>query len=164
MLGVGPMSAPPVLQGLQRWQPPVDARPWAIKGWRIRHSLDIAAQQRVPCALAIGGHLHVHEQCLIEGDVEVRNRLHLGHGCQVNGNLRSKGDMSIDPGCRIQGLLMTEGRLHLSPGVVIGSAQEPVNVFADVIDIVGPVLIHGRVDARTVGAVALVWPGASHPQ
>ena len=164
ILGVGPIPPHSLSLDLERWQPPIDARPWENKGWHIGHSINIPLQLRVPCALDIRGQLRVEEHCVIEGDVRVRNHLHLGSRCHVYGNLLCTGDMRIDSDCCIQGLLMAEGQLHLSPGVVIGSAQKPVSVCADVIEVVGPVLVHGRVHARTRGAIALALPFCGSPE
>lgn len=168
VLGAGPVDEPVIPQDLQRWQPPVGARPWAQRGWQIGHSLDIAAAQRVPCALYVRGHLQVQRHCLIVGDLKARQTLRLGPGCHVHGQLLSEGDMHIGPGCCIQGAVSAQGRLHLAPGVVIGSVQHPVSVSADVIEVVGPVRVHGVVRARVQGSIAL--PSGrdihlvSHPQ
>lgn len=156
VLGAGPICPSTAPQHLERWQPPVGVRPWGVKGWRIGHSLGIPQAQWVPCALAVRGQLDVHGHCVFEGDVQVRNSLRMGPGCHVNGNLLSEDDMRIDPGCCIQGLVMAEGKLHLSPGVVIGSPQHPVSVCADVIQVVGPVFIHGSVHARIQGGIDLL--------
>ena len=156
LLGAGraPVHAPP--QGCERWQPPAGARPWGMRGWQIGHSLNIPSAQRVPCALAVRGQLSVHDHCAVEGDIRVRDSLRLGPGCSVKGDLFSEGDIHIGPDCGIQGLVMAEGKLQLSPGVVIGTPRQPVSVCADVIEVVGPVLVHGSVHARIQGAIALL--------
>ena len=162
LLGAGPMPAWAAAQSLERWQPPAGARPWGLKGWRIGHALDIPRAHRVPCALAVRGRLDVHSQCLIEGDLLTGNSLRLGPGCDVRGNLLSEGDMRIETGCSVHGLVMAEGKLLLSPGVVIGSPRQPVRVCADVIEVKGPVLVHGSVHARLQGAIALPPTLAMH--
>ena len=105
-------------------------------------------------ALVVRGRLSVQGPCLIEGDIKAREGLRLGAGTQVQGNLFSEGDLWLEAGCRVRGLVVTEGRLHLDPGVVIGSPNAPVSVCADVIDVHGPVLVHGSVQARLTGSVA----------
>lgn len=157
VLGAGRVPAsslPTETPALTRWQPPVSARPWGLKGWHIGHHLDIPSGQRVPSSLVVRGQLHVHGPGSIEGDIKARDSLRLGPRCHVQGNLFSEGDIHIGPDCQISGLVMAEGRLHLSPGVVIGSPQQPVSVCADVIQADGPVLIHGSVHARIQGDVA----------
>lgn len=138
---------------LQRWQPPLGARPWGVRGWHIGHRLDIASHRHVPCSVVVRGALHIQGPSWIEGDIKARESLRLGPQCHVNGNLFSEGDIRIGSGCHLAGLVMAEGRLQLSPGVVIGSPQQPVSVCADVIDVQGPVLIHGSVHARIHGSV-----------
>lgn len=156
LLGAGPLPVPTEAQVSERWQPPCGARPWGLRGWQIGHSLNIAQAQRVPCALAVRGQLNVLGHCAMEGDIRVRNGLRLGPGCSVHGDLFSEGDIHIDPDCCVHGMVMAEGKLHLSPGVVIGTPRLPVSVCADVIEVVGPVLIHGSVHARIQGAIALM--------
>ena len=155
VLGADAIPLPPPLPNLERWQPPLDARPWAMQGWHVARALDIPPGQRVPCALAVRGPLHVHGPSLMEGDVRVRDSLRLGPNCHVRGNLLSGGDIRIGPGCSVRGLVMAEGKLHLSPGVVIGSPLQLVSVCADVIQADGPVQIHGTVHARIHGGISL---------
>lgn len=157
ILGAGTMPLPAPLPALERWQPPIDARPWGLQGWHVARALDIAPGQRVPCALAVRGQLHVRGPGVMEGDVRVRDSVRLGAGSHVRGNLFSGGDIRIGPGCSVRGLVMAEGKLHLSPGVVIGSPQQLVSVCADVIEAEGPVQIHGTVHARILGLIAH-WP------
>ena len=65
-----------------------------------------------------------------------------------------EGDIRLDAGCHVSGLVMAEGSLHLATGVVIGTPDLPVSVCADVIEVRGPVLVHGSVQARIGGSVA----------
>lgn len=155
VLGADAIPLPAPLPNMELWQPPKDARPWAMQGWHVARALDIPPGQRVPCALAVRGTLHVHGPGLMEGDVRVRDSLRLGPNCHVRGNLLSGGDIRIGPGCSVRGLVMAEGKLHLSPGVVIGSPLQLVSVCADVIQADGPVQIHGTVHARIHGNISL---------
>lgn len=154
MLGSGAMPAPSVQPTLQRWQPPAGARPWGLHGWHIGHHLDIPANQLVPCSLVVRGRLRALGPGRIEGDIKARDGLHLGPGTELQGNLFCEGDVWLDAGCSVSGLVMAEGSLHLAPGVVIGTPQHPVSVCADVMDVRGPVLVHGSVQARIRGSVA----------
>jgi hypothetical protein len=45
--------------------------------------------------------------------------------------------------------------VQISSDVLIGNVQVPVNVCADVIEVVGPVLVHGSLQARTRGVIAM---------
>lgn len=150
----GPMPAalPPSVR-LTRWQPPPEARPWGLRGWRIGQHLDIAERQLVPCALVVRGRVSMQGPGRIEGDVRARGRLRLGAGIQVQGNLFSEQDIWLEEGCHVSGLVRAEGRLHLSPGVVIGQPERHVSVCADVIDVHGPVHLHGSIEARLQGRV-----------
>jgi len=161
LLGCGPMPAALPLPGLQRWQPPPGARPWGVHGWHIGHHLVIGADQLVPCTLVVRGRLSIQGPGQIEGDLKARDELHLGAGTRVLGNLFSEGDIWLGPGCSVSGLVMAEGRLHLAPGVEIGTTHKPVSVCADLIEVHGPVLVHGSVQARLGGSVACVDVPAS---
>ena len=154
LLGSGPMPTAPELPALHRWQPPPGARPWGAHGWHIGHHLDIPADQLVPCSLVVRGRLTTQGPGRIEGDLKARDGLHLGPGTSVRGNLFCEGDIRLDAGCHVSGLVMAEGSLHLATGVVIGTPDLPVSVCADVIEVRGPVLVHGSVQARIGGSVA----------
>ena len=147
---------------LVRWQPPAGARPWGLRGWRIGQHLDIAARQLVPCALVVRGRLSMQGPGRIEGDVRARGPLRLGAGIHVQGNLFSEQDIWLDEGCHVSGLVRAEGRLHLSPGVVIGQPDRPVSVCADVIDVHGPVHLHGSIEARLHGSVFAGRSASAH--
>jgi len=154
LLGIGTVPAPAALNGLQRWQPPADARPWGVQGWHIAHHLEIAAGQFVPCSLVVRGRLHTQGGSRILGNIKARDGLHLGPDTQVQGNLFSEGDIWLGAGCNVSGLVMAEGRLHMAPGVVIGSPEHNSSLCADFIDVHGPVRVHGSVQARLGGQVA----------
>lgn len=152
---LGPGMPAPVRQALelQRWQPPATARPWGVTGWHIPHDLNIPAGQLVPCSLVVKGRLTLQAHSRLLGDIKTRGRMHIGTGCQVTGNLFSEEDIELDSGSHVSGVVMAEGRLQLAPDVVIGRPHLPVSVCADVIDVQGPVLIHGSVQARIQGHV-----------
>ncbi len=154
LLGSGPMPTQAALPPLHRWQPPAGARPWGVHGWHIGHHLDIPAEQLVPCSLVVRGRLRTLGPGRIEGDLKARDGLHLGPDTHVRGNLFCEGDVWLDAGCHVSGLVMAEGSLHLAAGVVIGTPQLPVSVCADVIEVHGPVLVHGSVQARIGGSVS----------
>ena len=154
VLGSGPMPVPPSLPALHRWQPPAGARPWGLQGWHIGHHLDIPADQLVPCSLVVRGRLSTQGSGRIEGDLKARDGVHLGPGTHLLGNLFGEDDIWLDAGCTVSGLVMAEGTLHLAPGVVIGTPQHPVSVCADVIEVRGPVVVHGSLQARIGGSVA----------
>ncbi len=157
----GPMpTALPPAERLMRWQPPVGARPWGLRGWYIGQHLDIAERQLVPCALVVRGRMSMQGPGRIEGDVRARGRLRLGAGIRVQGNLFSEQDIWLGEGCQVSGLVRAEGRLHLAPGVVIGQPERPVSVSADVIDVHGPVHLHGSIEARLQGSVLPGWSTA----
>ena len=154
LLGNGPMPAPADLPALQRWQPPASARPWGLHGWHIGHHLDIPTNQLVPCSLVVRGRLKTQGPGRIEGDLKARDSLHLGPGTRIQGHLFCEGDIWLGEGCSVSGLVMAEGTLHLAAGVEIGKPDLPVSVCADVIEVHGPVLVHGSVQARIGGSVA----------
>lgn len=154
VLGSGPMPQRPVMPELHRWQPPAGARPWGVHGWHIGHHLDIPADQLVPCSLVVRGRLCTRGPGRIEGDLKARDSLRLGPGTHLQGNLFCEGDVWLDAGCSVSGLVMAEGALHLAPGVVIGTPDHPVSVCADVVEVHGPVHVHGSVQARIGGSVA----------
>lgn len=155
LLGSGPMPLAPDEPALSPWQPPASASPWGAAGWRIGQRLDIGAHRRVPGSLVVLGRLNMLGPGRIEGDLKVHKDLHLGAGVCVQGNLLGEGDIWLDTGCQVHGLVVTEGVLHLAPGVVIGTPGTPASVCARVIEVQGPVLVHGSVLAREGGQVAL---------
>ena len=153
LLGNGALAPSAPWPALQRWQPPPAARPWGLNGWFIPHDLKVPAGHLVPCSLVVRGRLWLEGNCRVQGDIKAQSGLHIGQACQVQGNVFSEGDIHLDEASRVSGVVMAEGHLHLSPHVVIGHPRQPVSVCADVIDVHGPVQVHGALQARITGQV-----------
>lgn len=161
VLGEGALLPAPTLPALQRWQPPIGARPWGSRGWLIPHDLHIPPGQRVPCTLVVHGRCTLQGPGLLEGDIKARDGLHLGAGVRVHGSLFCEGDIRLDTGSQVSGVVMAEGRLQLAPQVAIGTLQQPVSVCADVIDVRGPAQVHGTLQARVRGRIAPAAPAST---
>lgn len=160
VLGDGRPSPAPVMKmsPLLRWQPPSGARPWGVNGWHIPHDLHVPAGHLVPCSLVVRGRFTLDGPGRIEGDIKTQGRLHIGAGSQVLGNLFSEEDIRLDADSRVAGVVMAEGHMQLAPHVVIGSSRLPVSVCADMIDVEGPVQVHGTLQARINGQIRQAQP------
>lgn len=153
LLGDGHVAATPAQPALTRWQPPRDARPWGAHGWHLSHDLHVPAGHLVPCSLVVHGRLTLDSGCRMQGDIKASGRVQIGAGSQVQGNVFSEDDVRLDRDSRIFGVIVAEGQMQLAPGVQIGTSHQPVSVCADVMDVHGPVLVHGSMQARICGRV-----------